>query len=546
MDILTDKFTVIIMCVNETQKSEKNIISNIVHMKNLDKIVVINCVEKKYKQINLPKVVQLKYWDKFNKYGNSLKYHVALEPIINTEAVIFVDDIFTIDESTCKDLFASWQNNKSLVHGPNSLALNYNNKKNKYEINKTDCDPHIILTNLSIVSKKYINETCTYILEIDDIFKDFDPKYTGIDLCLSILTACKYTSYKRTNILLQNLKYSEIIKPDKIDWLKNVYSDICTISIHDFFNNKDTSHTKPDIYSEVLVVLPYFNFACFNQLNVNIHDAVHSFNNQQINIVVMEAVFSGNITQLYTLPCKVLTTETDTIAFHKEGLFNKAFHLYQNEYEIFVLCDSDIIFKDELWAKKLIELFNTGVEAAQPFSICHWTDKKGELATKSRSYSFIRSENERTGLWTVQKIANLRNTYHPGFVWAFSKKFLLRTNGLFSKCFSGAGDLMVIYLIEGVPVDTNNVYKYMQPELNEFIVKGKAKQGVLNGEIYHLYHGNSLNRQYYQRHEIIIKENINLGPEFFSKDLDNFLIKAIHPRVNEINLEYFKARREDD
>jgi len=534
------------MCLNETQKTEKYIISNIANMKNLDKIVVINCVEKKYKEIKLPKVVQLKYWDNFNKYGHSLKYKVALEPIINTEAIIFVDDIFTIDESTCSDLFTSWQNNNSLVHGPNSIALNYNNKKNKYEINRSDCDPHIILSDLCIVSKKYIDIAQTYILEIDDIFKDFDPYYTGIDICLSIVTACKYNSYKRSNILLQNLKYSEINKPNRIDWSKNVYSDICTLSIHKFFNNKDTSYEKTTNYSEVLVVLPFFNFACFNQLYANIHDAVHNFNNQNINILVMEAVFTGNISQLYTLPCKVLTTETDTIAFHKEGLFNKAFHLYENDYEVFVLCDSDIIFKDNLWVKKMIALFKTGVEAAQPFSVCHWTDKNGEICSSSRSYSFIRSENERIGIWNSQKITNLRQTYHPGFVWAFSKNFLLRTNGLFSKCFTGAGDLMVLYLVEGIAIGTNNIYNYMQPELNDFLTKGKAKQGVLNGEIYHLYHGNSLNRQYYERHQTILKERINLGPEFFSKELDNFLIKATHPKVNEINLEYFKARREDD
>jgi hypothetical protein len=325
-----------------------------------------------------------------------------------------------------------------------------------------------------------------------------------------------------------------------------VYSDICTIAIKRFFDVTNTEHKKTKLYPELLLVLPYFNFAGFNQLYVNIQDALHSFNNQQINIIVMEAVLKGNVSQLYTLPCKVITTETNTIAFHKEGLFNKAFDIYKELYEVFVLCDSDIVFEDEKWPANLIQLMKSGAEILQPFATCAWTDKKGAVISTSKSYSYVKAECARLSENSIKHVQIDRDLYHPGFVWAFSKSFLLRTGGVFSKCFTGAGDLMLIYLAEGKPIPLNNEYKYLQPELNNFLMKGGGKQEAMKGKIYHLYHGSMSNRQYYNRHANILKAKVNLGPEFFSPNLDDYLIQAIHPKVNQINLAYFKARREDD
>jgi len=443
------------------------------------------------------------------------------------------------------ELMKSWKKDKDLVHGPNFLSLSYDFSKSKYTINQTDNEPHIILSNLCIVSQTYIRQAYEYILDIQDIFQTSDHKYTSIDICLSILTACKHSSNNRINGFVEDIKWKIIGKQKPNTWSKDIYSDICTLTIKKYFNNKTIETAINPKYPKTLVVLPFFNFAGFSRLYTNIHDAVFKFNSQNVNIIVSEAVLEGYVSNMYTVPCKILTTETNTIAFHKEGLFNKVFHTYKHLYDYFVLCDSDIIFADDNWVDKMQKMFETGVEVAQPYSICHWTDKSGKTVGSNKSYSFIRAEKTTQDKITDTMFKKIRQCSYPGFVWAFTKSFLERTNGIYSKCFTGSGDEMVILLAEGLPSDSYS-YIYLQPDLNEFLVKGGGKHGAMIGEIYHLFHGNTKYRRYYERHKTIISANINLGPEYFSEYLEDHLIKANHPKVNEINLEYFKGRREDD
>jgi hypothetical protein len=541
-----DKCTLIILCTGETQMCYINIIQNIIDYEKIEKIILIHCYEQNYSDLKHPKIIQYKYWYKYAKHGYLIKYMTALEHDVKTQAIIFVDDTLSIEESTCNQLLESWQKNKQLVHGNNFLSLRYNFAKNKYTLKLNDSDPHIILTKLCIVSQKYVRQTCEYISDLQDIFDINDPTYSAIDVCLSIITACQHESYRRTNVLIEDLNCKISNTNKSINWENDIYSDICTITIKKFFDNKTIDYNKNPKYPNTLVVLPFFNFAGFKTQYINIHDTVFKFNSQNINVIVSEAILTNTVSQLYTVPCKILTTETDTIAFHKEGLFNKVFNNFKHLFDNFVICDSDIIFADDNWVDKLQKLFATGVEVLQPYSTCHWTDKNGNVSNSKKSYSFIRTKFVKAEKINIQTFKNVREKSHPGFVWAFTKGFLERTNGLYSKCFTGSGDEIVLLLAEGLPNTINENYRYLQPDLNIFLIKGGGKHGSLTGEIYHLYHGNRMHRKYVDRHINIKKAKINLGQEYFSEDLHDYLIKAIHPKVNEINLAYFKGRREDD
>jgi hypothetical protein len=527
--------------------------SSIIDLNEIDKILFVHCNKKNFVEIKDPKIYHLKYWDIYNESGNIAKYKAALEPIVTTEAIIFMDDTIKIQKSTCKNLYDSWKTDSTLVHGNYPLEIYYDYKINKYQIKEIESTnenfkPHIILTKLCIVSQKYIKVALDYALNLQDLFIDCDTTYIGIDICLSIITACKHNTDLRINKYIRDLKCTEHIQSPQINYNEHIYSDICTITINKYFNNKtDKIQNNNTIYPEILVVIPFFNFAKYNKLYSNIYETVTNFNEQKVSVVVMEAVLNGEVSNLYTIPCKVITTKTDTIAFHKEGLFNKGFHLYKNLFNMFVLCDSDIIFNDNEWANKLTILYKNGVEAVQPFSKCHWTTKQRKISHSAVSYSYFRKKNEELGMWNKYKALQLRFKYHPGFVWAFSKKFLERTGGVYSKCFTGSGDEIVIFLVEGIIISNEQpIYNYLQPDLNNFLQNCGAKQDAMNGEIYHLYHGSVNNRKYYERHTNIINKKITIGSDYFSPNLEDHLVKAINPKVNEVNLAYFQSRREDD
>jgi len=252
------------------------------------------------------------------------------------------------------------------------------------------------------------------------------------------------------------------------------------------------------------------------------------------------------------LECPVLTTKTDTIAFHKEGLFNKAFSVYKDKYNCFVLCDGDIIFYDNDWAKKTIACIDSGHDVLQPYSICNWTDKNESVYSSRLSFTSFRNANKSIAVRDLFQLP-LRGSFHSGFAWAFSKSFLEKSNGLFSKAFSGSGDSIVTFLAEGVTIEEieSDIVKnlaYLQPHVNEFLKLNKKQNriGNIDGMIQHLYHGSESNRQYNTRHQKMNSRKITLDSENFSENLNDYLIQATNSEINKIMLEYFQARKDDD
>ena len=536
------KYTVLIVCQDNFINIVKNQLPILDNIDEIDKIIILHYNINTYNELGLKDIHQLKYWDIYEKYGYMAKYNAVTDPLVNTNAIMFLDDTVTINKKICKTLFSSWTNEPSLIHGTSFNSIKYNVKQSKYILTDND-EPHIILTDFCIVSRFNVKAAFKYALTIVDLLEDCKPEYSGVDICLSIISACSNKLKHRIHYYYDNKN------TNTINFKENIYFDICTIAIKKFFNGNNTLllDTKTP-YSDLLVVIPFFNFANFNKIVENILETVDNLNNQKVNVVVMEAIIKGNISQLYTIKCDVIITETDTVAFHKEGLFNKAFDLYKDYKDIFVLLDADIIFADDSWPDNLIATINAGANVVQPFKICHWTTKEGTIGMSSKSYSCYRAENYIRGMWDNRKISSTKHDYHPGFAWAFSKMFLLKTNGLYPKCFSGSGDIATLHLTEGMTIDKNGwaPLDYLQPELNNFILKGTGKHGVMDGEIYHLYHGTRDNRKYYERHKKIMQEKLDIGPEFFSQELDDHLVKAVNPLVNTIILDYFKSRREDD
>lgn len=539
------KYTVIITNFENITPITENILPVLSQIEEIDKIIIAHCNRYTFVHLDTPNIEQIKAWDDYEQYGVSTKYKIALSESIKTEAIMFIDENIPLTKKICAELFSSWSSEQSLIHGIDSASIHYDVKKTKYVL-INDSDPHIIFTTLCVVSQSNINEAFAYALTLTDIMEQCTPKYAGIDICLSVIAACSNKTKLRLHRWFEHAKS----RHDFSEWTSNIYSDILTITIKKYFNRNKTIFINTQTpYKGLIVIIPFFNFASFNQLCANISDMVYKLNAQQVSIVVMEAVLTGSISQLYTLPCDIITTETDTIAFHKEGLFNKAFNIYKEYYDIFVLSDADIIFANNGWPQILINEMKKGADIVQPYKTCHWTKKDGSIDFSKPSYSSFRAENYNSKYnRSKMKCVCDKFKYHPGFVWAFSTNFLLKTNGLFSKCFSGSGDIMTVHLGEGIPINKNtwDIFEYLQPELNNFLIKGGGNYGSMSGEIYHLYHGSRDNRGYYDRHTNITRVRFNIGPKFFSPELKDHLINAIDPKVNDLTLAYFKSRNEDD
>jgi hypothetical protein len=190
-------------------------------------------------------------------------------------------------------------------------------------------------------------------------------------------------------------------------------------------------------------------------------------------------------------------------------------------------------------------------DVIQPFDICIWMDKNNLPLS---GYTYKHSMCKGIGL---KKIIN-GVSYHPGFAWGLTRKFIDSCGGFYDQHPVGGGDMAFNYAI--CPVSHNgfiNTLKYWMNTNNIFyetkayrsyrdrVQSFNPKIGYLKDCVcYHMYHGSQNDRNYNNRSKEYLPALIN----------NNYPIKytetGILEWINKIDaikcLQYFQNRKEDD
>ena len=178
--------------------------------------------------------------------------------------------------------------------------------------------------------------------------------------------------------------------------------------------------------------------------------------------------------------------------FHKEQLCHVLESKISWWYSKLLFLDCDIVFDNPGWYDELskkLDLF----QVVHPFEVCKWLDL---------SYTSILLE--RRSVVTQQKEVIYNPTYHPGFAWAFQRKWF-KNNGFFRYAITGSGDTL-----SAAAWLNQNFDKYyllpsaLKPSYMEY--KSRLKRPTISylpGTIYHLYHGERKNRKYSERHKLL-------------------------------------------
>jgi uncharacterized protein YqgQ len=199
----------------------------------------------------------------------------------------------------------------------------------------------------------------------------------------------------------------------------------------------------------------------------------------------------------------------------KENISNIIISKNINKYNKFCILDCDIIFDNPMWYALLSDKLND-FDFIQPFIVCFLLnyDYNNIILQKS---SFI-----------YNKIKNIQTAAFPGGVIAFTKNFWLK-HGISDQYLLGGNDKLNMSLI---------------------INKKSIKYTFMNYNIYHLYHGSILKRQYDTRHQIINKY-LNNGlsvTDLIYKNEDTKIYQwksNIREQINNDILIYFKEREDD-
>lgn len=228
-------------------------------------------------------------------------------------------------------------------------------------------------------------------------------------------------------------------------------------------------------------------------------------------------------------------------------LLNIAETLVPSQYTKIIYCDADVYFTNKNWyndASNALNKFNL----IQPFTYCYWTNIEGRVDKKAKSILTVNSITEellKSSFWTGP------DPLHTGFAWGMKRELWTSGPKLYPFNFLGGGDLVNLGAVATPEITRRTLrYAYMRDAATPFYVDWKRKFhnyvnnsiGVVEGAVYHEYHGKRENRKYDTRESIVFDNNFNVGEVYLD---ENGLITIESQTILDAIKLYFLERKED-
>lgn len=226
--------------------------------------------------------------------------------------------------------------------------------------------------------------------------------------------------------------------------------------------------------------------------------------------------------------------KTDFILFQKERLCYLLEKKIPKSFSKLLFIDSDLIFEDTNWYNNLsMKLENHNV--VQPFSKGIWLDITYKQVVK-----------ERMPIVFYNKFGKITmdggvGGYHPGFAWGFQREWFNKV-GFFQYGILGDGDtLSSTVWLNYTDFEYRNFIQGSIADFRNSMLESPTLC-FMKGAIYHLWHGDSKNRQYKSRRDIF-KSVKDVRDIIYVADNGLFALKddVLKSKIRK----YFKNRDDD-
>jgi len=297
------------------------------------------------------------------------------------------------------------------------------------------------------------------------------------------------------------------------------------------------------------VIIVYYNFMKYQrrkQLTIEFIERMLKYD--KINLYIVELILDGDdfeITDGFNK--NHLQIKTNYILWFKENLINIAVDkLLDIDWKNFAWMDSDIMFENNDWIDNVLNELNN-YDIIQLFSKAYQLDINNNIT--SYSYGCIKYNMNRN-----KYIIDDQHT-HPGYAWAISKNGYNKIIKLPDMFIVGGADSRIAYGILNIDLYISNYEEeniYFCEEFKKYIIEYQNKISMLSFSyiecnIYHFYHGNIKNRQYFNRHKLLSEYNYNPFTDLkYNKD---GLIEPTNNFSTDLLCcikKYFYNRKEDD
>ena len=321
-------------------------------------------------------------------------------------------------------------------------------------------------------------------------------------------------------------------------------------------------------HSEAIIISCFFNpqNSPYRIKAFNIwYDSIKHLNHKIIECVIGDVKpqlpQNDNIERIYT----------ESLLWHKETLLNKIISELPAKYKYIFWIDADVTFTNKNWLVEGVEQMQNGCTIIQPFEYCVHLDKdqlkpefdlqfakvmydpKGSIVQRSKRLWRSFSAN-----CVTNKVNARSENYdvhgHVGFAWGATRE-LLDEVPLYDKALIGGGDHIIAHAAAG-QIGHVCITKSFTDDIDDvlnwsklFHVYAKGKIGYVEGDLFHIWHGDIDKRDYFNRivnftskaKEINIKDKNGL---YVSKDKES--IKYMKNYFKQREVDYRAIHKDDD
>ena len=292
------------------------------------------------------------------------------------------------------------------------------------------------------------------------------------------------------------------------------------------FDLYDLKYTKPE-KKDLAVGLVYFNCVKSKRLLMNYLYTVEKFKIAGIPVFTIEIYKDSPEIK------DAIHIKTDFILFQKERLCHILEKHIPDTFTKLLFIDSDLVFDNLNWYNELSKKLDDN-NIVQPFSTGLWLD-----------ITYKKIVKQRIPIAFYIKIGKLYNEgelggYHPGFAWAFQRPWFNKV-GFFQKAVLGDGDTLSSTAWLNYDFEVRDIYKKSIQEFRDSI-KEPPTMCYLEGNIYHLWHGDGKKRHYKERRNIFNSvKDINDIIKMDKNGLYAITDESLKPKIRK----YFTNRDDD-
>lgn len=255
----------------------------------------------------------------------------------------------------------------------------------------------------------------------------------------------------------------------------------------------------------------------------------------------------------------LLRMQAGDVMWQKERLINLSLASLPAACTKVAWIDSDIVFARNDWAEAASRVLDQR-PLIQPFSHAFYMPpawRPGDRVSRALDLRHpaaylidLGASPEHAVAITGGAIPPMQHA--PGLAWAARRDFLSQ-HGLYDACVIGGGDGALMRAAFGLP-DLTRIFQKMQPSRYDHYLAwaepfgrslAGSGSGYIRGDIYHLWHGQTADRRYIERHgqlaEFGFDPHADIGPAANGA----WLWTSPKPAMHRFVRDYFMDRRED-